>query len=235
VLFQTLLRWLPKAAPMRQAASLPAGVDAEALPEFEGLDAASALRRVGGNRKLYLSLLRQFVDKEADAAGRIANALNAQAMADAERIAHTVKGVAANVGLAQLSTLAAALEAAVKSGAGITGTLSAFEGELARTMASLGEALAELASAAPASGPAGDPSATASIDDVKELAGLLAAGKGKAVDFMHEAGERIRPLFAVGDYAAFEAAVSSYEFDTALDILRRAAAARGIQLQEEPA
>ncbi|MFG1245165.1 response regulator [Xanthobacter flavus] len=238
VMFQTLLRWLPKANPARPGAlapSVPARAGAEILPEFEGLDAVGALRRVGGNRKLYLSLLRQFVDKEADAAGRIANALNAQAMADAERLAHTVKGVAANVGLAQLSRLAAALEAALKSGTGISSALSAFEDELARDMACLGEALAERGGATTAAGPAGEAGGAVSTVHVTELADLLAAGKGKAVDYMHDAGDRIRPLFTVGDYAVFEKAVSSYEFDTALDILRRAAAAHGIQLQEEHA
>ena len=43
-------------------------------PEFdavEGLDTADGLRRVGGNAKLYRSLLRQFVEGQADAAEKI--------------------------------------------------------------------------------------------------------------------------------------------------------------------
>jgi CheY-like chemotaxis protein len=238
VMFQTLLRWLSKAAATKQgasASSTTANANVEVLPEFEGLDSENALRRVGGNRKLYLSLLRQFVEKEADAAGRIANALNAQAMADAERIAHTVKGVAASVGLAQLSTLAAALEAAVKSGTGLNGALSAFEGELARDIASLGEALVESASVATAAGPATESNGAELAAHVTELAALLTASKGKAVDYLRDANDHIRPLFAIGDYVVFENAVSNYEFDTALDILRHAASIRGIQLEEESA
>jgi CheY-like chemotaxis protein/HPt (histidine-containing phosphotransfer) domain-containing protein len=237
VMFQTLLRWLSKAAATKQGASVgstAASASIEILPEVEGLDAANALRRVGGNRKLYLSLLRQFVDKEADAPGRIANALNAQAMADAERIAHSVKGVAASIGLMRLSTLAAALEAALKAGTGINGALSAFEGELARGMASLGEALAELPNVTSA-GLTEESSGAELTAPVTELAALLAAGKGRAVDYLRDASDRIRPLFGVGDYAVFETAVSNYEFDAALDILRHAAATRGIQLEEEPA
>ncbi|WP_188581431.1 response regulator [Azorhizobium oxalatiphilum] len=238
VVFQTLLRWLPKPSLERQVAlvePVPERVDNEALPEFDGLDAVSALRRVGGNRKLYLSLLRQFVDKEVDAAGRIADALNTQGIADAERIAHTVKGVAANIGLGQLSTLAAELEAALKARAGISGALSAFESELARSMASLGEALAELQNATSVVGNGDEASRADSASYVIELAGLLAAGKGKAVDHLQKVSERIRPVFAGSDYAALEKAVNSYDFDTALVILRQAASRHDIPLQEEHA
>jgi HPt (histidine-containing phosphotransfer) domain-containing protein len=232
-MFQTLLRWLPKTAAKRGAPVASVAVETVALPAFEGLDVANALRRVGGNRKLYLSLLSQFTQKEADAAARIATAVSAKDMGTAERIAHTVKGVAANVGLLKLSALAAALETALKSGAGVKSALSAFEGELARDIASLAEALADLAEATAPSDPAREVSDAESIVHLTELAALLAASKGKAVDYLHDNSERIRPLFAPSTYPRFENAVASYEFDTALAVLRHAASERGIQLQEE--
>ena len=73
------------------------------LPVVDGLDTADGLLRVGGNRKLYLKLLRQFVDDERDAAVRIRERLAAGDHATAERMAHTVKGVAGNLGARERS------------------------------------------------------------------------------------------------------------------------------------
>ena len=50
--------------------------------------------RLAGNKKLYRKLLRQFADTEADTAHRIASALAENDRALAERLAHSVKGVA---------------------------------------------------------------------------------------------------------------------------------------------
>ena len=47
------------------------------LPSVEGLDTADGLLRVAGNRRLYLKLLRQFVEQQADAPARIADASGA--------------------------------------------------------------------------------------------------------------------------------------------------------------
>ena len=79
-------------APQEPAPAAVAEVDE--LPEVSGLNVAEGLVRVAGNRKLYRKLLRQFSSTEADAAHRIAAALAEKDRALAERLAHTVKGVA---------------------------------------------------------------------------------------------------------------------------------------------
>ncbi|MGH8809361.1 MAG: hypothetical protein ACREX0_15915, partial [Noviherbaspirillum sp.] len=48
VLFETLARWSGRQAAARGSAAAPV------LPPIEGIDTASALRRVGGNTTLYL-------------------------------------------------------------------------------------------------------------------------------------------------------------------------------------
>src|SRR5262249_56727589 len=71
------------------AASSEAG---DALPVVAGLDTADGLLRLGGNRRLYLKLLRQFVDQQADAPTRLAALLETGDQATAERLARTRKG-----------------------------------------------------------------------------------------------------------------------------------------------
>ncbi|HTP62581.1 MAG TPA: PAS domain S-box protein [Burkholderiales bacterium] len=231
-LFRTLARWLHPAPQAARAAAPAASRDEERLPEIAGLDAAAGLRRVAGNRKLYLSLLRQFADKQADAGARVAAALSAGDRATAERIAHTVKGVAGNIGLAAVQTAAGVLEKAVASGVGIKSAVSKFEAEAAQAVAALADALgAEAPVAGTAAG--ADPAATAAVSATHgaRIAALLADGDGEAMDYLMENGAAIRPIFADGGYAAFEKAVAGFDFEAALGSLSQAAAARGITLE----
>ena len=65
--------------------------------------------------KLYLKLLRQFVEQQATAPARIAECLLAGDHATAERLAHTVKGVAGNLGAGAVQSAAGELERAISS------------------------------------------------------------------------------------------------------------------------
>src|SRR5262249_58371946 len=97
--------------------TLPSVTDA-IVPSVEGLDTANGLLRIAGNRNLYVKLLRQFIEGEADAPERIVQALGAGDLAGAEREAHTVSGVAGNLGAGPVQTAAAALAQAIRSGSG---------------------------------------------------------------------------------------------------------------------
>jgi PAS domain S-box-containing protein len=221
-MFQTLARWV-KAT--RAASETPRTAGADALPLVDGLDTAGGLKRVAGNRKLYLSLLRQFIDNQADAAARVAAALARDDHAEAERIAHSVKGVAGNIGLGAVQAAAAALETAAREKKGLKGPASKMEAELARAVAALRDAL-PAESAATAAAAAADPATLA------RLAALLADGDGETPDFVAANAAALRGLFD-GQFGAFERAVNDFDFETALDALRRAATARGIDLQRE--
>src|SRR5208282_2458853 len=61
-------------------------------------------KRVAGNRRLYRDLLGQFVAKQANAAAQISAALEGEDLKLAERIAHTVKGVAGNLGITHVQS-----------------------------------------------------------------------------------------------------------------------------------
>ncbi|PYK11721.1 MAG: hybrid sensor histidine kinase/response regulator, partial [Verrucomicrobia bacterium] len=87
------------------------------IPTVEGLDSADGLLRVAGNRKLYLKLLRQFCAQKSDAPGLITELLKAGDLPAAERKAHTVKGVAANLGMKAVQSAAGELEKAIHDGA----------------------------------------------------------------------------------------------------------------------
>jgi two-component system, sensor histidine kinase and response regulator len=71
--------------------------------------------RVAGNRKLYLKLLRQFVEQQGPAPAQITKALAQGDTSLAERLAHTVKGVAGSLGAAQVQHAAGLLEKAFQA------------------------------------------------------------------------------------------------------------------------
>src|SRR6185295_6329123 len=121
-LFETVARFYSpaqKGAPAdgpadRGQLQRPQGRDSDGLPALAGLDTKDGLSRVGGNRTLYLKLLRQFVEQQGRAVEQIAEALARGDVALAERIAHSLKGVAANLGATQVPSAAGALEKLIR-------------------------------------------------------------------------------------------------------------------------
>ena len=97
-LFEAVGRFYKPAegAPAPDQPSSPA--PQEALPSIAGLDTNDGLSRVGGNRKLYVKILRQFAEQQGPALDQVADALAKGDHALAERLAHTLKGVAGNIG-----------------------------------------------------------------------------------------------------------------------------------------
>ena len=114
-LFATLMRW---AKPRAQASAVGrkpmAPVGDVILPEIDGVDLVDGLTRVNGNKQLYRDLLLQFAASQSRADSQIPTAIRSGDIALVEQIAHTVKGVAANIGMGKLSTVAGTLERAIR-------------------------------------------------------------------------------------------------------------------------
>jgi two-component system sensor histidine kinase/response regulator len=114
-LFATLMRWAKPRGQASAAGRKPvAPADNVILPEIEGVDLIGGLSRVNGNKQLYRDLLLQFAASQSGVDSQILAAIRSGDDALVERIAHTVKGVAGNIGLANLFTVAGKLERAVR-------------------------------------------------------------------------------------------------------------------------
>lgn len=86
----------------------------ETLPEFKNIDAKNGLTRVGGNKKLYLSLLERFYENNINVVEQIKTAIQNKDQELSVRLAHTVKGVAGNLGAVTLNQVAAKVETKLK-------------------------------------------------------------------------------------------------------------------------
>jgi two-component system, sensor histidine kinase and response regulator len=149
-LFATLTRWitvrrpvLSPDPPIRETINgLPE--TAAQIPEIEGVDVVDGLRRVAGNQRLYRQLLEKFAAKYADADVQISSALQSGDRNAAERIAHTVKGVAGTIGSKQVQFAAERLERAIREcNEGVPFVLQDFTSILRPQIQSMGRALSE--------------------------------------------------------------------------------------------
>jgi two-component system sensor histidine kinase/response regulator len=115
-LFASLLHWLAGRTPAPLAGQATAAATHEEstlqLPVVEGLDTRAGLRRVMGKRAVYLSLLHKFVQGQGDVISQLQQALDRGDAAQLQRLAHTLKSVAGNIGLGGVQQRAADLELA---------------------------------------------------------------------------------------------------------------------------
>ncbi len=133
-LFATLLRWAKARAKADPIGAMPVNrVDNVILPDIEGVELASGLKRVNGNKCLYLDLLQEFAAKQSQVNSQILAAIEREDNSQVERIAHTVKGVAGNLGLGRVFASAEKLERAAREGdATVPAKVEAFTLELTR-------------------------------------------------------------------------------------------------------
>lgn len=83
---------------------------AVAEPECPAVNVEAGLATVGGNHDLYRELLLRFVDHYGDSARELRGLLACGDLRGAARLAHTVKGVAANLGVERVCRLTRRME-----------------------------------------------------------------------------------------------------------------------------
>jgi len=222
-LFATLARWTKT-----RKASTPAvngaapGTDSDAYLEVEGIDIAGALNRVAGNRRLFRRLLEQFAAKESDTDKRICEALSRGDREGAELLAHTLKGLAGNLGIGGLQTQAAKLEKAIRDGdPEVPKFLAELKGELAPQMAAIRAALgeAENQTSLPATF---NPEMAG--NSLRRLLSLIDANDGDAADVVQEVAANLAAKIDSGRLNALRTSIGEFDFDSARATLVQIAA-----------
>lgn len=155
-LFGILDRWLKKPATASAPAAMPAGTPSTP-PGRPVIDPQIGIRYLGGNATAYLRILGRFPAREADAAGRIRQALAMADTSGARRLAHTLKSTAGTLGMEALNVVAAELEQALDENR----AMGAADGLLER----LEQALAAAVRAAESIVSTGDAAAPAAVPE----------------------------------------------------------------------
>ncbi|MDP3859617.1 MAG: PAS domain-containing protein [Stagnimonas sp.] len=216
-LFAALLR-VRLSANAGTAAPLPpaqaVGADTGKESSLALLDSAAALVRLGGNRALYGRLLARFHSDHRESAQRLATALAAGATESAQREAHSLKGVAANLGARRLSELAARIELALREeqlpAPDLLGELYRVQTDTLRLMQTLDSG--ETATVA-------RPAAADLAPRLERLAQLLEAHDAEANDYFGALAAELAGL-STAAFARLRVAVESYETESAREALR---------------
>ena len=223
-LFVSLARWVKPSDPLGNTALLGGAsepVNKTELPNIACLDLTQAMRRMGGNAKLMRKLIGRFAETQSDAMDRVRSAIALGDTDTATREAHTVKGLAGNIGATQLLARAGAVESALRHGPA---------DDLPDALLAMGQALTlVLEQIAAAMGTPGDappsPVVNLVVDrealaaDLQNLAALLADDDSRAAKVADSITEQLR---SVGQGAAamqLQKRISRYEFEEALETL----------------
>ena len=147
---------------------------------------------------------------------QITAALSSGDIALAERLAHTLKGVAGNIGARQVQSTAGALEKLIRAKAAAREIDSAKH----QASAALDPLIARLKEALPAPAPETEAQTTVSVpanpaqprEAAAQLTRLLSEFDPGAADFIASNHSALRPLFADEEWLPFEQLVQDYSF-----------------------
>ena len=229
-LYEALVQWLPMPQtdkvqePPASSSIASVAVDQGLLDRLRGvagLQVDAGLRTVRGKWPTYLRLLEQFVRYHRDDAGRARHSLAQNQLEETQRIAHSLKGVAASLGLLTIGERAADLERAMREerpAAECLALIEALERELETSVDDLDRVLPE-----PETAPSLDAGMIgADVGAVlRELTALLNEDDLNAVSYYQQRAGLIIP--ALGERsAALAAHIEQYQFQEALKILEAA-------------
>ena len=228
ILYAALLRWLPK--PDDEAPGVASGKIAQlddaalraALDGIAGLDVESGLKRVRGKLASYARLLEMFARDHADDVAALRAHLAGGEIADAKRLAHTLKGAAATLGAEALRQCAQDLELALRERA----PQADIEACIVAVGASLSPLLAAIQLLADAGMPAAPPPAEMDSKRVGYVLGKLEALLAEDNTLASQVWIESKPLIeaALGSAAAsLGREIERFEYDKALQTLRSAA------------
>jgi len=118
-LVDTLNRWLRPAAQPPASVAMPAAyVDGAVLPAtLPPFDIAAALGRVNGKAELLRKLIISFAETYATVTALLETQITAGKLAEARRLAHSLKGVAGSLELPDVQAIAADIEILLAKGA----------------------------------------------------------------------------------------------------------------------
>jgi two-component system sensor histidine kinase/response regulator len=231
-LFGTLARWIAPAMPQEMTA-LVAQEEAE-LPVIAGLKMTEAMRRVGGNTALMRKLLDRFVETQFDAMLRIGAAIENNQLETAIREAHTLKGLAGNIGASGLADGAARVEHLLSLGShdGLPQALAACALALDELVPKIVLAMQARASVAePGNAVAAPPVDRAGLEaGLRELSQLLQQDDAQAVKHLDGIGPVLVAAGQAEHARQLKRMLGQYDFEGALAQLGEVAEALELTL-----
>ncbi|QTN27335.1 response regulator [Rhodoferax sp. AJA081-3] len=239
-LLSTLARWIQRPALAAHPATAMAVPETtiqamQDLPHLPGVELGPALERLRGDVRQYHKLMLRFAQAHAQTPATLASQLQAGDYAEAQRLAHTLKGLAANLGAATLRQAAQALEQALERPD--TAPLAQLQGQvqdaldplLEAVQAELTRSAADTSAAPPDQAPPFNPALL--HQQLQALARLLARDDANAGPLAETISSTLASHPWAQDFSAVSGPILRYDFDAALVALQALALAWGVALE----
>jgi CheY-like chemotaxis protein len=207
-----------------------------------GIKFSEGLQRVEGNEKLYLKLLRSFYREQKKSPVKVKELLAKDDREKARYFAHSLKGVAGNIGMSNLQELSGRAEQKASNG-----TVEEFQEVFQQLMQELGQILAYLAHriAAPDAAPeqqgklekqGKQPETVAKPADehdrrkalllLRRLAVLLEQSDFSSLQFLEGNQDAVRALLDESSLATLTGSIEGFHFKNALHVINEVIAAQ---------
>ena len=108
---------------------------------ISGINTQEALKRLGGRQKLYLRMLRAFVQTERQSGETLSKHLQNNEWEEARRLVHTVKGVSLTLGMTALADISVKLEKQLNEYQSPNDLIEKFNQEIAQSVRAIEESL----------------------------------------------------------------------------------------------
>ena len=183
------------------------------------------MQRVLGKKKTYLSLLRKYATSQANAAFRIGQALEQNDFYAAELVAHTVKGLAGNIGATAVQQSAAVLERLLSEKGekkAIAEALVAFSAVLGKSVTAIENAIPVMHEKAPPESEEVSAEDRGKRDVIcASLKKLLQEGDTEAAEFFAQHQTILKAIFP-REFPLLREKIDQFDFDFALVVLKQA-------------
>ncbi|MBT7711942.1 MAG: transporter substrate-binding domain-containing protein [Deltaproteobacteria bacterium] len=187
--------------------------------DLPGIDTKTGLERVGGNEKLYRNLLKKFAKNQGNSTEELNKALEDSDIKLAKRIAHTIKGVAGNIGATHLEAAAKDLESGIQQhGKDVDLILiESTHTQLELVVRSIGDLEEEMVTPTDTTEP------TADIAEIKKLTqqlkALLEDDDTEAAEVIEALKKQLKGSEVEQKLVLIEEAIAEYDFEEALEEL----------------
>lgn len=200
------------------------------MPQVTDLDIAKVVDRIGEDGHLFRNMLRWFADGQGSFARDIRAAIAAGDHATAQRLAHTLKGAAGDIGATRLGEASKRLEAALQapSAKAPSALLDAVEALLAQQLSHIRQATAPLAGAPAMQSSLLDDTGLASL--LRQMATLLRNDDAQALELLAPLMAHSKRSGQPQEFHRLQGLVERFSLNEALMVLHGIAASMNITL-----
>ncbi len=227
-LFDALVRWIPhrhRPVPKTAPPVVEEPTEESGLPDrMPGIDLESGLKRVRGNRKLFVKLLVEFYHGFKDVLPNLRSRLHQGRQEEALRLVHTVKGISASLGAKNLHVAFRDLEQDLKNEPDKDHSASFERIETALNPVFQGIIDLERAQPEDSTAEGADSSGTAAAIDVEtvhpliiELAELLKSGLSRSEESLEALKQTLKGAGHDETLVRIGEQIEDFDFDEALE------------------